>query len=177
MNYLQKFVGMKYTKYNCLNTTMDEEEPFWVSNTELPAFSYIYERGSTCVGLINILRRRLRLEIPGIINGEKKHNYPGGTGAWFNYLKDKNRLLKIDVLEEYPKGTLLLQDFNFKDQGHVAVVINDNINLLESDIIHNINGIFNKKIYNGVIIEKLMDFPCYERFTHICLPENWLLKN
>ena len=70
----------------------------------------------------------------------------------------------------------MLQDFNVIDQGHVAVVTETNGTLLESIIIHNINDNCNEK-YNKVIIEKLNDYPNNKRFTHICLPENWLLKD
>ena len=173
IKYLKKYEGMKYTKYNFKTPIMDKNEPFWVSNTKLPEFSYIYEKGSTCVGLINIVRRHLGLKIPGL---EENYNCPGGTGSWFKYLNEKDRLLEIDFFSVYPNGTLLLQDFNVIDQGHVAVVTETNGTLLESIIIHNINDNCNEK-YNKVIIEKLNDYPNNKRFTHICLPENWLLKD
>ena len=84
IKYLKKYDGMKYTKYNFEVPVIDKNEPFWVSNSELPEFSYIYESGSTCVGLINIVRRHLSLEIPGIINNKKTHEYPGGTDHGLN---------------------------------------------------------------------------------------------
>lgn len=176
MNYLKKFEGMKYTKYDFVNPNINENEPFWVSNSPLPEFSYIYEKGSTCVGLINILRRHLKLEIPGIITNEKKHEFPGGTSAWFYYLNKKNRLLQIDYSIVYPEGTLLLQNYNVEDQGHVAVLLTSN-KLLESNIIHNVSGIWENKVYNSVVVEKLNQYPYYNRFTHICLPDNWLFRN
>lgn len=177
MNYLENFEGMKYTEYNVQNPTMSENEPFWVSNLPPPVdFEYIYKRGSTCVGLINILRRHLKLEIPGIITNEPKDEFPGGTASWFNYLSKKNRLLEIDYSKMYPKGTLLIQNYNVKDQGHVAVILNSNT-LLESNIIHNVNGVWDNKIYDSVVIEKLKDYPYNKRFTHVCLPDNWLFKN
>ena len=45
IEYLKKYQGMKYTKYNLKTPIMGENEPFWVSNSKLPDFSYIYERG------------------------------------------------------------------------------------------------------------------------------------
>ena len=170
IKYLKKYEGMKYTKYNFECPVMDENEPFWVSNSELPEFSYIYEKGSNCVGLINILRRHLNLKIPGL---EENYQYPGGTASWFRYLKEKNRLIQINNLDSYPIGTLLIQDFNIMDQGHVAVITESNKTLLESNIIHNISDLCDEK-YNKVIIEKLKEYPNYKRFTHVCLPEHWL---
>ena len=119
--------------------------------------------------LMNILN----LKIPGL---EENYCYPGGTSSWFRYLKEKNRLIKINDLDSYPRGSLLIQDFNVMDQGHVAVVTESNKTLLESTIIHNINDLCNEK-YNKVVMEKLIEYPNYKRFTHVCLPQNWLLCN
>lgn len=108
----------------------------------------------------------------------KKHSFIGGTGAWFSYLKKEKRLEKIDFEKQYPKGTLLLQNYNPKEQGHVAITINSSKKgLLHSKIIHAINGTWDGKKYNSTVIEKLMDYPNYKRHTHVCLPQNWLLKN
>ena len=170
LNYLTKYEGMKYTKYDFSHLIMTENEPFWVSNTPVPDYLYVYYKGSTCVGLINILRRYNNLQIPGIIDGKEKHALPGGTGSWFEYLDSESRLVDINLNEVYPPGTLLLQDFNLKDQGHVAVLLESNDKLINSKIIHNINGTWDNKQYDSTVIEKLNEFPNYSRFTHVCLP-------
>lgn len=175
--WLRRFEGMKYTNYDFKIPKMNANEPFWVSNSKLPEFSYIYIRGSTCVGLVNILRRYLQLEIPGIITGEEKDDIPGGTQSWFKYLTIKKRLNVVDFSKTYRAGTLLIQDFNNKDQGHVSIVISENNALIESEIIHNVNGKWGNKIYNSVTIEMVKEYPYYDRFTHICMPEKWLIKN
>ena len=178
IEYIKKYEGMKYTLYDKNNNVMNANEPFWVCNDPPPPFKEVYEKGSTCVGLINIVRRHIGLQVPGII---ENYNIAGGTEAWFKYLNNNNRLAEIDLTTNYPAGTLLVQDFNEEDQGHVAVIIeinqNKNQNVLSSTIIHNINGTWDNKTYNSTVIEKLYDYPYYSRFTHICYPENWLLKN
>ena len=88
-----------------------------------------------------------------------------GTEAWFKYLNNKKRLLEIDLTKQYPIGTLLIQNFNEYDQGHVAVVIDSNQNVLESLIIHNVYGTWDNKTYNSTVTEKLIDYPYYSRFT------------
>ena len=30
--------------------------------------------------------------------------------------------------------------------------------------------------YNKVVIEKFKVYPYYKRYTHFCLPEDWLIK-
>ena len=73
---------------------------------------------------------------------------------------------------------LLLQNYNPKDQGHVAITINSSKKgLLQSKIIHAINGTWQGKKYNCTVIEKVVDYPYYNRHTNICLPQYWLLKN
>ena len=85
---------------------------------------------------------------------------------------------KIDFTKTYPDGTLLLQNYSAENAGHVAIVLKSSKKgLLDSKIIHNVGGIFKEKKYREVVIELLKDYPDYKRFTHVCLPENWLLKN
>jgi hypothetical protein len=166
---------MKYV-YSVINPKEDGP-PFWISNTEPPKIDYIFQRGSNCAGLINLTRRYIGLKVFGNQLGSNIH-FIGGTEAAFTYLKDMNRLIEIDFSMRYPKGSLLLQNYNSNDQGHLAIVIDSDLNgILESKIIHNINGEWNNKNYDSVIIEKIGDYPYYSRFTHICLPENWLFKN
>ena len=176
IEYIKKYEGMKYTRYDKNNTIMTPMEPFWVSNMGPPTFEEVYNKGSTCVGLINIVRRYVGLTVPGI---NENYDSPGGTESWYKYLDTNNRLEILDLTKSYPLGTLLVQDFNEFDQGHVAVIISDNTkpNVMESTIIHNIYGTWDNKTYNSTVIEKLGEYPYYSRFTHVCYPENWLLKN
>ena len=159
--------------------------PFWYANEEPPKLEVLKKKGLVCVGLANIIRRYMGLQIPGKVTGQKLtpivKRWPGSTSAWFHYLKSKNRLKKIDFNKVYPKGTLLLQDYNIKDSGHVAFTVNSSKKgLLESKIIHAVNWKDSKKniFVREVIIEKVKDsVRPYELYSHICLPQDWLLKN
>jgi len=178
IDYVIKFNNMKYVLANYTDLEMKDGPPFWNTNTPPPSIDHVKKYGSCCTGLPNLVRRYLGLEIPGNITGYKKNICIGGTDAWFSYLKSKNMLQKIDINKDYPKGTLLLQNYNKNDQGHLSITINSNIKGLQfSDIIHNINGTWNNKKYNSVVIEKFIEYPYKERYTHISLPENWLLIN
>jgi hypothetical protein len=119
----------------------------------------------------------MKLEIPGDITGKKKGesigDWVGDTWAWFDYLKREKRLEKIDFNKVYPKGTLLLQNYNPK--GQVGVTINSSkLGLLNSKIIHNTSD-KNLNLYD-TYIHKLKEYENYKRFTHICLPQDWILK-
>lgn len=176
-NYPYKLCGNKPPNPN------RDYEPFWFQNDKPPELNIVKKKGLSCVGLTNLVRRFMGLEVPGKVTGQKltplTRKWPGSTSAWFHYLKTKKRLEKIDFKKVYPKGTLLLQNFNPKDQGHVAFTINSSKKgLLNSKIIHSINHDKETgKIYKQVTIEKVKDYNRYKRFTHICLPQNWLLKN
>ena len=159
-------------------------EPFWFQNDKPPELNVIKKKGLNCVGFVNLVRRYMGLQVPGKVTGQKlstlTKKWPGSTSAWFQYLKNKKRLEKIDFNKVYPKGTLLLQNYNIKDKGHVAFTINSSKNgLLDTKIIHGINDKDKGtgKIYKTVTIEKVNDYYNYKRHTHICLPQNWLLKN
>ena len=172
IRYAKQFEGMNY-KCSPSKPSKRDGSPFWINDIRPPDVKYIYKKGSCCTGLTNLVRRYLNLHVPYDICTPWK----GSTCAWFNYLKKNKRLEKINFNKVYPKGTLLLQDYNVKDQGHVAFTINSSKKgLLYSKIIHNVKGKFELKKYSSVTIEKVIDYPYYERHTHVCLPENWLLK-
>jgi hypothetical protein len=170
LQYAEKLVGIKYqvstkapTKDSC---------PFWNRDGPPPTIEEIKKGGLACVGVTNLIRRHLSLKIP-IERGKWKDIFPGGSGAWFHYFEEKKRLQKINYSKTYPKGTLLLQNWNPKDMGHVAIVWTENK-----------KGLSHSKILHGrhdgpksVVIEPLDDYTMKRRFTHICLPEDWLVKN
>ena len=185
IRYSKKFENFPYklcgNKLPCLKSDCP---PFWFANEEPPEISIVKKRGINCVGLANIIRRYMGLQVPGKVTGQKLtkdiKEWPGSTSAWFHYLKTEKRLNKIDFNKIYPKGTLLVQDYNPKDKGHVSFTINSSKKgLLETKIIH---SIYDKdkesgKVYRGVVIEKVKDYYNYKRFTHVCLPQDWILKN
>ncbi|VVU94480.1 hypothetical protein CPAV1605_202 [seawater metagenome] len=190
--YEKKIINkaLKYAKsmedfqYACWKPSMgfpnEDGPPFWKFNAPVPDLNIIKKNGVCCTGLANLVRRYLGLQIPGnvTLNKQKRSKYTGTTAEWFYYLKKNKRLEKIDFLKCYPKGTLLLQDYNPKDQGHVAITINSSKKgVLFSKQIHAIRDYCKKKKYSSVVIEKLIDYPKHTRYTHVCLPENWLLKN
>jgi hypothetical protein len=179
--------------------TFDGTDKFWCENESPPSALEIKknDKSIVCTGFINLLRRKLGLDIPGLegnIKGKYKElykKYPGGTGAWFLYLHQRKLLEKFDMKMKYPKGTLLLARFkNVEfDQGHVAVVYEDTDNktsINDQLIIHASPDVLytDKDKYKNHGSVKIEPFyisnnnwkyknKCY--YTHICYPENWLL--
>ena len=168
LEYAEKLVGIKYQVSNKAPT--EDSCPFWNRDGPPPSIEDIKKGGLACVGVTNLIRRHLGLKIP-IESGKWKDVFPGGSGAWFHYLKE--RLQKINYSKTYPKGTLLLENWNPKNMGHVAIVWTENK-----------KGLSHSKILHGrhdgpksVVIEPLDNYTMKRRFTHVCLPEDWLVKN
>lgn len=185
IKYIKKMENYPYSLCGSSPPNLkSDKDPFWFQNEKPPELSRIKIKGTNCVGLANLVRRFMGLQIPGKVKGQKLTSivkmWPGSTSAWYHYLNTEKRLEKIDFNKVYPKGTLLVQNFNPKDQGHVAITINSSKNgLLDTKIIHSINDKDKEAgiVYKHIVIHKLKDYYNYKRHTHICLPQNWILKN
>ena len=155
----------------------------YVSHDNIPDFDIIIENGINCVGLINLIRRYLSLEIPGL---NENKLYAGGTFEWFKYLKKFKKLKKFNSKKIYPVGTLLIRNFkNEIDQGHVAVIYESNSKgILFSKVAHAYyNTKFdydnkNKKLLPGLVIDDFVNdsHNWFEggTYTHVCYPNKWL---
>lgn len=186
VEYGLTMVGIPYRWYR-EDEEMGDGDKFWVGEGKITAET-IKKSGKSivCTGLINLMRRHVGLSIP--TPGSK---YPGGTVIWFSYLKRKGRLEKLNINTVYPIGTLLLAKFKSikEDQGHVAVLVSyDGKSLASQQILHafpTIDYVESEK--RGILdvgstaVTSFKEF--HEKwdssgsgyFTHICLPENWLL--
>lgn len=168
------------------------DDKFWAKNGPPPSSLQIeiLDRCIVCTGLINLMRRYNGLSIPGLNGTLDEHGllYPGTTGIWFQYLSMKGRLEPIDIKKKYPRGTLLLRNFHDieNDQGHVAVLLTDvSHSILHEKIIHS-SADFS---YEYSLEENVEDagrvdicrfqfshsFDKSGYYTHICLPQNWLM--
>lgn len=147
-------------------------------------FENIKKKGINCVGLINIIRRSLDLEIAGF----GISNYAGGTYEWYKYLKKNKKLEKINFKKSYPYGTLLIRKYkNEYDQGHLGIVqeCNHNETILDQKLLHAYalenfdENNPNKHIKPGLTIDNKVKIShnWFDKgtYTHICLPENWLV--
>jgi hypothetical protein len=175
LSFLRKLekLPMKEFVKDYLPTTQDEEI-YWIGSAPLDDIKFINKVGAVKIGVENLIRRYNNLEIPGMVVGKKGNKWPGGTEAWFEYLYNENRLQPLNYNMIYPKGTLILQEGNIIDEGDILITIdNHKLGILETNIIYNIN-------YSETLGLKTEKFKChnqFERFTHICLPEDWILRN
>ena len=116
LKYALKFEGTPYVLWKPhMGSPITDGPPFWVVNSFIPDYNEIYKKGMCCVGLSNLMRRFQGLQIPGTVDNYKME-FIGGTSSWFNYLMNTNRLDDIDFKKQYPKGTLLIQNYNLKLQ-------------------------------------------------------------
>ena len=197
LEYAKTLIGTPY-RWHKEGDSIQGNDKFWATNAQHITREQINTTNKciVCTGLINLMRRFLKLSIPGADgNGPDDYRtFPGTTGTWFHYLSEKGRLESLDITRKYPKGTLLLRDFGSvdKDQGHVAVLIDElGSTIFDQTIIHaysehgyaesiaegrvNVGqtGLTNFKVSHYWGQEEKE--PGY--YTHICLPENWLLQD
>jgi hypothetical protein len=194
--YAKTLIGIPYRWHGSEPFPLDDK--FWVENSSPPTADEIREadKSIVCTGLINLMRRYQSLPIPGIdgnIKGKYRELYkqfPGGTGAWYLYLHQQKKIEKLDINARYPVGTLVLARYvsDEVDQGHVAVIIDDEGKTIrEQNIIHSWPDIeYNNRNlelnHGSVRIEpfhvsndkwKAPNSKVY--YKYVCLPEKWLL--
>lgn len=93
------------------------KEPFWATNESLPSLQEVKQAGMCCTAVLNLIRRRLGLSVPGVAN---KDPVPGGTGAWEEFLNPY--LVPFDPTKDYPVGTIFFRPYmSFEDQGHIGI--------------------------------------------------------
>ena len=188
LTYARSFIGAPY-RWHRADDPIEADDKFWVSNETLTITLEEIERAGksiVCTGLANLVRRHLGLTIPGL--GSDPH--PGTTGAWFSYLTAAGRLEPLDVRTHYPAGTLLLRDFADieTDQGHVAILAEAPAGqpILAATLLHayadrsyeesagaapaGTTGLTPFSESYGYASEK-------GYYTHICRPENWILRD
>jgi len=187
MIYTKSLIGIPY-RWHRTGDKIKGDDKFWSENGCTVTYEKIKkdDKCIVCTGLANLVRRKLGLSIPGLAGelGKVGLEFPGTTGVWFWVFKNKERLEKVNFTKKYPIGTLLLADYvSDESQGHVAIIVSDNgKNLKEQEIIHATSDFSygeseHMKNVGDIRIEPLSNTTEWFKLTHVCLPENWLLKD
>jgi hypothetical protein len=186
MSFITLLVGTKYSYWHPGDTLIKDSGPFWAYNGPVPDIHTIRSDSCCCVGVTNLMRRKLGLSVPYVKEGYS--DYAGGTAAWFKYLTLDNRLEELDIKKKYPIGTMFLRNYHSPtDQGHVAVLSTDHhSSLLDEVIIQSYSNEpyddnkFNKSDPGVTTTVFRYSHYCLDDigyYTHVCLPENWLNKD
>ncbi len=186
IRYAKSFIGIPY-RWHRTGDKIQGNDKFWAENGYTVTSEEIREDDKciVCTGLVNLVRRMLGLSIPGLASelGEEGLEFPGTTGVWFWVFKNKGRLEEVNFHRKYPIGTLLLADYvSDERQGHVAIIANDKGNTFkEQEILHATSDVSyaeseTMRNVGDVRIEPLLNTTDWFQITHVCLPENWLLK-
>lgn len=134
----------------------------------------LYINECNCVGLINLIRKKLYLSIP-------YHDiFPGGVKAWTIFLNKKKGLLIFDINKQYPNGSLLISPNTDNFPGHIAILYKvNNLDLLNSKLLHSFPEYENfsySSVGPGVCITTIRDCPMNGQYKYICPPNIWLTK-
>jgi len=151
--------------------------PFWASSDTLPSVEQIRASSCNCAGLVNLMRRKAGLSIPGL---KERWEIPGGTPQWEVYLEWKGWLETFDPRKEYPDGTLLLRTYRSPyDQGHLAVKIG-NV-LLQSfgdrDYDPDDHSTMKPGVNMDISVEHSQSLDPKGYYQFACLPTKWLEHN
>lgn len=192
LTYARSFIGAPY-RWHRPDDPIEPDDKFWASNEPLTITLEEIDcagKSIVCTGLANLVRRHLGLTIPGL--GSNPH--PGTTGAWFSYLAAAGRLEPLDVRSHYPAGTLLLRDFADieTDQGHVAILAEAPAgeSILSATLLHAYADRSYEETAEGLLrtapagttgLTPFSESHHYVSekgyYTHICRPENWILRD
>jgi hypothetical protein len=118
-SYAKSLIGTEYVWWK-EGMKMGDAPPFYAKDAPPPPTEEIRKGGLCCTGLINLLRRRAGLPVPGVKEGDE---YPGGIPVWHAYLESKKALFPLATNTPLTPGMLLLRAYtDEEDQGHVAIV-------------------------------------------------------
>jgi hypothetical protein len=129
--YVESLYGCPYGYWTGRHIQRDNTTPFYAAlpNEPLPARDTLVSQGIACTGLLNLMCRHAGLVVPGVLDPTELH--PGGTLVWGGALP-WIRMTAAAATQPTP-GTLFFRHFRcFEDQGHVAIVAQDGVTLLQS---------------------------------------------
>ena len=181
--YAKTLVGIEYQWWYGHDLFQDGE-PFWVGVGEVKKSNI---KSCSCTGLINLIRRKFNLSVPGI--SDKNINYPGGIEVWVKYLSAQSIKLygfieSFDKTKHYRRGSILIQPkTSSKNQGHIALIIADDNKLdpLNNKLIHSYPAsekIVPEPVGPGVVIEHISyshNFYPDGLYKYVFPPETWLI--
>lgn len=184
IDFLELLLEMKIP-YRWWDTDNDKKiDPMYAFNSFYEIdLDKVQKNGLNCAGVINLVRLKLGLKVPGV---DEKNKFAGGTSNWFRYLKKNDWLEPFDITKRYPKGTLLIRNYTNKyQQGHVAVIVSDDkdIHPWENYLIHSIPEERPKILPKGPVsfgMKKMLIVQSYyfsenQHYTHAILPKYWLI--
>ncbi len=120
LDYIHSLLGIPYRWWNPEVSCCDVVGPFWASEGGEVPIEQIRLGHLNCAGLLNVLCRKLQIEIPG---AKERHWFAGGTGLWWDFFEESGWHESYDETKSYPKGSILLRKFRtIEDQGHIAIV-------------------------------------------------------
>lgn len=119
VEYGKSLIGVPYQWWS--RGAIPEKAPMFAVNGQVPPREEIST--CNCAGFVNLMLRYAGKQLP-------YHQYTGtgGTHAYWHFYNHKGVLELFDInrAHEYPTGTLIMRKYrSITDQGHVAVLVND----------------------------------------------------
>jgi hypothetical protein len=161
INLGKQLIGVSYGGW--LGGELSPDAPMWCADAPIDV-SIIKQTSCSCVGLTNLMLRSLGVSLPRSASGSI-----GGTLAYGEYFRPMATL--FDDQLKYPIGTLIGRHYrDLNDQGHVAVVI-DNNRVLQSFALH--AGGVTPGVNMNYSVPQSHNGNYYE---YAVLPQHWLVR-
>jgi len=165
--YVNQLVGRPYGAWN--SGSLPASAPMWASNKEAPMIDHVKNGSLSCVGIPNLMLRKIGGKIPCLkMMASGCGHCCGGTGAYYQVF-GRERKHRFDINKNYPKGTLVGSPYrNVNDQGHTAVLLGSGKNsmLLHSDRASGVTS--------NMTLEEAYNTLSWCRFTYAVVPQEWL---
>lgn len=153
--FLLQFLGTPYAYSNKAPDRLSDDAPFYAIDNRPVNVARVKRLGINCAGLLNLAHRYLGIPIPI----SREVDFRGGTLAYTEtYARPIPKLL--------PMGSLVMRPPPEGD-GHLALVISDNLPLRDSVVIDS-DGMRYKGKQPGVSVHKISERDY--KYTHWCGP-------
>ena len=140
VKYALSLQGVPFRRWHGTRIMPNAMGPFYarLEPGTLPTHGELAKYGMSCTGLINLMRHYAGRAVPDTLA-----DYPGSVGSWWLYLTLKNGeregagIRTFDPASNYPRGSLLMRPYkDIYAQGHVAVLLDENVPAIESQLLH-----------------------------------------
>ena len=154
--------------------------PYWSADGEPPPPAVVRRAGTNCAGLANLLCRAAGGRPSALAAAARRL---GDTRDWFAHLSRRGCLRAFRADAAYPRGTLLLRDYNPRDHGHLAVVFEarPGRSVLHARLLHSVGwddgGPQQVRIDASAGRSHFFQYDGVRNtghYTHACLPQDWL---
>ena len=186
---IKRLIGVKYKWIYSSNAEYKNIKSFHAQNGIIKDYLNIYKLGVNCIGLINLIYRKMYNNISYLeynVQEYKPYGLLGSLDQFTNYLESMNRCylinqpygydINMNRLKNTP-GVIFFRKSDGTGSGHIVLCIGNGY------VIHSWTNTFDKIYKNDLLQDPGVDIDKFDEihnwmdggyFTHYSKPEEWL---